>query len=77
MAWRTDDRSGSAVSTAGDINGDGFADLIVGAFKADPDGSYSGSSYVVFGKAGGIGSVLNLSTLNGIDRLPARWRGGG
>ena len=37
------------MASAGDINGDGFADLIIGAFGADPQGSYSGASYVVFG----------------------------
>lgn len=50
---------------AGDINGDGFADLIIGAYGADPNGSYSGASYVVFGKAGGFGAVLELSALDG------------
>ena len=46
------DRSGFSVSGAGDVNGDGLDDVIVGAFGADPDGdSYAGESYVVFGKA--------------------------
>ncbi|MES2264890.1 MAG: Ig-like domain-containing protein [Pseudomonadota bacterium] len=59
------DFSGSSVSTAGDINRDGYADLIVSAYRADPHGSDSGSSYVVFGKASGFTSTLDLSTLNG------------
>ncbi|VVM26228.1 Flagellar hook-length control protein FliK [uncultured Gammaproteobacteria bacterium] len=43
--------SGSSVSSAGDVNGDGLDDLIVGAFQADPSGqSHAGKSYVVFGK---------------------------
>ena len=46
--------SGVSVSEAGDVNGDGFDDLIVGAHGADPNGNYSGASYVVFGKAGGF-----------------------
>ena len=62
-----DDQSGSSVASAGDVNGDGFADLIVGAFGADPHGSYSGASYVVFGKAAGFGANLDLSTLNGAN----------
>jgi len=47
------DRSGSSLSNAGDVNGDGFDDLIIGASGADPNGSGSGKSYVVFGKADG------------------------
>jgi hypothetical protein len=47
------DRSGRSVSSAGDVNGDGLDDLIVGAYYADPNGDKSGASYVVFGKAGG------------------------
>ena len=61
-----DDFSGSSVSNAGDVNGDGFDDVIIGAVGADPNGNYSaGSSYVVFGRASGFEAVLNLSSLNG------------
>ena len=59
------DGSGVSVASAGDVNGDGFGDLIVGASGADANGNASGASYVVFGKAGGFGSNLNLSSLNG------------
>ena len=45
----TFDFSGVSVSGAGDINGDGIDDLIVGAQLADPNGNGSGASYVVFG----------------------------
>ena len=44
------DQSGVSVSTAGDMNGDGIGDVIVGAFLADPPtGTSAGISYVVFG----------------------------
>ena len=43
------DNSGASVSGAGDVNGDGLADFIVGASNADPGGnSGAGESYVVF-----------------------------
>ncbi|SFF27937.1 FG-GAP repeat-containing protein, partial [Nitrosomonas sp. Nm166] len=60
-----DDFSGFSVSSAGDVNGDGFADLIIGADGADPNGDFSGSSYVVFGKASGFAATLDLSSLDG------------
>jgi hypothetical protein len=55
------------VSDAGDVNGDGFGDLIIGASRADPNGSGSGASYVIFGAVGGFATNLNLSTLDGTN----------
>ncbi|WP_376094363.1 hypothetical protein ACE7GA_00970 [Roseomonas sp. CCTCC AB2023176] len=61
------DNSGYSVASAGDVNGDGYADLIVGAYSADPLGrSGAGSSYVLFGKAGGFSNV-DLSSLSAVD----------
>lgn len=49
----TNDLSGGSVSAAGDINGDGIADILIGAIGADPNNvSYAGSSYVVYGDDG-------------------------
>ena len=59
------DYSGFAVAGAGDVNGDGFDDLIVGAFGADSNGHGSGQSYVVYGKDSAVGPVLDLSALDG------------
>ncbi len=61
------DGSGSSVSAAGDINGDGYADLIIGA-PGYLGGSWKGRSYVVFGGRGvGVSGGIALSGLNGIN----------
>jgi len=60
------DVSGFSVASAGDINGDGFGDLLIGADSADPNGAYSGTTYVVFGGLGvGSSGVFELGSLNG------------
>ena len=59
------DYSGFAISNAGDVNGDGYADILIGAYAADPNGTDSGEAYLVFGKASGFSSSLNLSSLDG------------
>jgi Ca2+-binding RTX toxin-like protein len=59
------DRVGWSVSAAGDVNGDGIGDIIIGAWGASLGGKEAGGAYVVFGKAGGFGGNLNLSALNG------------
>ena len=64
-----DDRSGRSVSSAGDVNGDGYDDLIIGAHRADPNGANSGETYVVYGGASAPGTdgVLALSALDGTN----------
>ena len=65
MAKQVSDQSGYSVSPAGDVNGDGYADLLIGA----PDhASYTGRSYVVYGGPGvGSQGLISLSTLNGTN----------
>ncbi|MDH5715697.1 MAG: hypothetical protein OEZ30_09050, partial [Candidatus Aminicenantes bacterium] len=46
-----DDYLGNAVAS-GDVNGDGYYDIIIGAYYADPGGrSYAGETYVIFGSS--------------------------
>lgn len=45
-AW---DRFGSAAGTAGDMNGDGYADVMVGAPGNDAGGVNAGRAYIYFG----------------------------
>ena len=54
------------VAFAGDVNGDGFADVIIGPARNDANGVYSaGASYVVFGSASGFAANTDASTLDG------------
>ena len=57
----TSDKSGFSVSNAGDVNGDGLDDLIIGANDAD---STAGRSYVVFGKSSD-NNAINLTDVAG------------
>src|SRR5689334_20782411 len=53
--------AGIAVSRAGDVNGDGLDDLLIGARDGNPSLTLSGTVYVVFGRADGFGGSLDLS----------------
>ena len=63
------DSSGKSVAAAGDVNGDGFFDLLIGAPNADVNRSNSGATYILFGAAGGFASSLALSALDGHQGL--------
>ncbi len=61
-AWTVDgeqERSSFAlsVSTAGDVNGDGYSDVIVGAHSQDTDIADGGRVYVYFGSAEGLSAA--------------------
>ncbi|MEZ6191734.1 MAG: hypothetical protein R3C45_10655 [Phycisphaerales bacterium] len=61
---------------AGDVNNDGFADMVLGTGGADPHGIFdAGRAYLVFGSAGGYAPVIDLTTLDGaghpLQRRPA------
>ena len=60
------DEAGRSVSGAGDVNGDGFDDIIIGAYRAFPHGQFTGQSYVVYGGTGVL-STVELSGLNGTN----------
>jgi RTX calcium-binding nonapeptide repeat (4 copies)/FG-GAP repeat len=65
------DQAGASVSTAGDVNNDGFADLIIGAPNADFPRSIAGQegeAYILFGHAGAFGTI-DLKTLSGSQGL--------
>jgi hypothetical protein len=60
------DISGTTIAGAGDVNGDGFQDVIIGAFGNDPGGrDGAGAAHVVFGKDTAFAASINLGTLDG------------
>ncbi len=64
--------SGSSVSEIGDINGDGIADLLIGAPNYGSSSSLSyngyGRSYVIFGESTiGNSGIVELNNLNGVN----------
>ena len=62
-AEAADDFAGWSVSAAGDVNGDGIDDMIIGALTGVAT-DYAGAAYVVYGEAGGL-SAVDLSKLGG------------
>jgi hypothetical protein len=59
------DEAGQALSNAGDMNGDGLEDALIGAATAAPDGKQgAGEAYVVFGAVANP-AALPLATLDG------------
>ncbi|NBB16572.1 hypothetical protein GVN21_14510 [Caulobacter sp. SLTY] len=57
---------GKSVS-AGDINNDGFNDLLISARNADFNGGDSGSAYVIWGKDTGFASLIDVNSLTAAD----------
>ena len=69
------DQAGWALDGAGDMNGDGFDDLVIGAHFGDGQNnakSGAGDAYVVFGRSGIGGTVLLDDVAKGIGGFVLR-----
>jgi Protein tyrosine and serine/threonine kinase/FG-GAP repeat len=62
------DQNGYSVSAAGDVNGDGYGDLLVGAPAQGVSPPPPGRSYVIYGNIRIThGEIISLSSLNGTN----------
>jgi len=62
--WRAESNQatayfGNSVASAGDVNGDGYDDVIVGAFRYSNGQDYEGRAYVYYGSQGGLRTTPN------------------
>ncbi len=69
----TNDNLGSSVASAGDVNGDGFADLLIGAPGNDESGADAGQAYLVLGRTGGWVQDASVGSVDAsfLGELPA------
>ncbi|MGC1395184.1 MAG: calcium-binding protein, partial [Coleofasciculaceae cyanobacterium] len=61
--------AGFAVSSAGDFNGDGVDDILIGGAFTSPltDNRFESASYIVYGHGGDFSASIDLANLDGIE----------
>ena len=68
---QVDARLGHALSSAGDVNGDGFSDIALGAYQYDKGSSNEGTVTIHYGSASGV-SIAPSQTLES-DQVEAQF----
>jgi hypothetical protein len=58
----SDNLFGWPISICGDVNGDGFDDILVGAQNNSDGGYHAGKIYLIFGKSSGWAKDINISS---------------
>ena len=66
-------RFGTSVGTAGDVNGDGFADVIIGAPQWLQSGEERGAAWIYHGSSGGLPEASDWSTPGTQDEAEFGW----
>jgi hypothetical protein len=64
---------GFSVAGAGDLNSDGFADLVIGAPTQDAPAMDGGAAFVYFGQGSGVDTTPDLTLVNPVDQAHARF----
>lgn len=64
--------AGFAVSGAGDFNGDGVDDILIGGASTSPltNRNIESASYIVYGRRAGFSASIDLANLDGTDGFP-------
>lgn len=57
----TNSYTGASIAT-GDVNNDGYDDILIGAYNDDTGGANAGAAFLIYGKADSYGSTKNIST---------------
>ncbi|MEO1513151.1 MAG: integrin alpha, partial [Planctomycetota bacterium] len=68
-AFDAGDRVGTSVDGAGDFNGDGIDDVIIGASGAKPLNSNRGAAYIVFGSNAAFPADFTIEDINGTNGI--------
>jgi len=58
------DQTGNSISMAGDVNGDGFGDVIIGSEKEGEGGKSAGAAYLLMGRKDGWNPSLDLAFID-------------
>ena len=57
----TGDYAGYSMSSAGDMDGDGLDDILIGAYQNEDGGTLTGKTYLILGSSLGNSSTIDLS----------------
>lgn len=64
---------GFSVSSAGDINGDGYADVVAGAIQVTNGQTKEGAAYVFYGSASGLNATPNVTLEANVANAAFGW----
>ena len=60
---------GSKVKNIGDVNKDGLPDLLIGHYRVETNGVFTGTAYLMFGQASGFTNEIDLADLSNIPHI--------